>query len=222
MGKKLHSMHTGASNNSVRIPLSTQLYIHNRHKRGSLEDDLALVRLNEPFPFGPSVSHLCLPTKDFCENVLMSPGREGVARGPDKLRGESHGHPVLSYLHVEGCQNQVNFSQLLSNKMFCMGRQKCFCRTELTRFNETDLKPGLTRNRSLLSGTPVVTVERHTAFLTGLLLSPPTSHDCGQTLVFTKLSRYLHWIQQHLDMTEVRMTPQITQDPPGPYGVTPT
>lgn len=201
----------------MRIPLSTQLYIHNRHERGSLEDDLALVRLNEPLPFGPSVSHLCLPTKDFSENVLMSPGREGVARGPDKLRGESHGPPVLSYLKAEGCRNQVNVSQPLTNKMFCMGSQKGFCGTELTRFNETDLKPGLTRNCSLLSGTPVVTVERGTAFLTGLLLSPPTSHGCRQTPLFTKLSRYLQWIQQRLEMTEMRMTPQMTHGPPGPY-----
>lgn len=201
----------------MRIPLSTQLYVHNRHERGSLEDDLALVRLNEPLPFDTSVSHLCLPTKDFSENVLMSPGREGVARGPDKFRGQSHGPPVLSYLHAEGCRNQVNVSQPLTNKMFCMGSQKGFYGTKLTRFNETDLKPGLMRNCSLLSGTPVVTVERGTAFLTGLHLSAPTSHGCGQTLLFTKLSRYLQWIQQRLEMTEMRMTPQMTHDPPGPY-----
>ncbi|KAJ8004047.1 hypothetical protein DPEC_G00154740 [Dallia pectoralis] len=198
---KLHIMQTGSLN--ISIPVSSQIHIHNRHKRGSLDDDLALVRLNETLPFGPTVLPLCRPTKDFSENVLMIPERQGLTQGPEILQGKHREPPALSYLHTEDCRNQVNFT--LTNKMFCM---ELFCGTGLSKFSKMF---------RLSLGTPVATVVGNTAFLTGLLLTPTTSHDCKQTLVFTKLSRYLPWIQQHLDMAEkerdVRMTEHIVEYP---------
>ena len=48
----------------------------------------------------------------------------------------------------------------------------------------------------LLPGTPVASVKGKTAFVTGLMLS----HDCSQGLVFTKLSRFLPWLESLLEL----------------------
>ncbi|KAL1022073.1 hypothetical protein UPYG_G00021870 [Umbra pygmaea] len=204
---RIHIMQIGNLNISMKDPAPAQLYIHNRHKKGSLEDDLALVSLHQHIVFGPSVTHLCLPKKDFSENVLMLPEREGMTRGPDKRRGDSHGPPMLTYMRVDDCRPQVNVT--LTNKMFCMRRKPAFCGTGVTRFNE---------NCSLIPGSAVATEKGRTVFLTGLLLLASRTHDCDQALVFTKLSRYLPWIQQTLDKAEKedRTKPQMIQHLPLP------
>lgn len=61
-----------------------------------------------------------------------------------------------------------------------------------------------------LPGSPVATVEKGTAFLTGLLISSSSGCD-GQ--VFTKVSRYLNWIRPRLLTAEDHMTPQLSQYP---------
>uniref|UniRef100_M3ZVN5 Protein Z, vitamin K-dependent plasma glycoprotein b n=1 Tax=Xiphophorus maculatus TaxID=8083 RepID=M3ZVN5_XIPMA len=80
--------------------------------------DLALLELATPMTFGPTLSHLCLPTKDFSENILMHSGRTGLAdrRG----RGQNQ---ELVYMTLDECRGELNVSQSLSNKMFCMRRR---------------------------------------------------------------------------------------------------
>ncbi|KAK1876228.1 Venom prothrombin activator porpharin-D [Dissostichus eleginoides] len=68
---------------------------------------------------------------------------------------------------------------------------------------------GARRCSGLLLGAPVATVERGTAFLTGLLMTS----SCGDGLVFTKLSRYLSWIRTRLEASEGQMTSQVLQYP---------
>ncbi|KAG8004406.1 hypothetical protein GBF38_008597 [Nibea albiflora] len=58
----------------------------------------------------------------------------------------------------------------------------------------------------LLPGTPVATVDRGTAFLTGVLVSSSAGCDGGGGLVFTKLSRYLGWMRPKLEAFEDHMT----------------
>lgn len=207
----------------MRIP-AQRLYVHRGYKNGNPNNDLALLKLKLPIPLGPSAFQVCLPTKDFSENVLMREGKEGVTRGPVKTPSTP---PRLSYLPLEHCRTQLNLSQPLSNKMFCMESQN----GEMERRSRIKIQNGgegfnLTAEAvrageeagwscSLLPGTPMATVEGGTVFLTGVLLSHML-HDCGQGLVFTKMSRYLLWIQDHLDKAESEMTPQFSQYPPGP------
>lgn len=62
--------------------------------------------------------------------------------------------------------------------------------------------PELSRVRPLLQGLPVVSVDRGTAYLVGLLTSTaPAGDGDTQVLVFTKLSRHMTWLQRHLGHT---------------------
>ncbi|XP_043965589.1 protein Z, vitamin K-dependent plasma glycoprotein b [Gambusia affinis] len=230
------------------------LFLHERFRSDHHDFDLALLELDTPMTFGPALSHLCLPTKDFSENILMHSGRTGLAdrRG----RGQNQ---ELVYMTLDECRGELNVSQSLSNKMFCMRRRNHggSRRTGPSarpktgspeRLNVTQKASALNRNRTqtenlptrssseaenskrslkeqhhvsppggsrlqcggLLPGSAVVTVEKGTAFLTGLLMSPTL--DCrGQ--VFTKVSRYLNWIRPRLQAPEDHMTPQVSEYP---------
>uniref|UniRef100_A0AAR2LBT2 Uncharacterized protein n=1 Tax=Pygocentrus nattereri TaxID=42514 RepID=A0AAR2LBT2_PYGNA len=161
----------GHSDEKRNASQATKWTLHKRYTLGQPDDDLAFLELKEPITLGPDTVSLCLPEKDYSENILMKTGREGVV--------------------VYGA-NKLNLTFSLTNKMFCM--------------EEQEPKSGGMRSRSqkrvqcdLKSGTPVATVEGNTAFLTGLSLS---QNDCNQGLVFTKVSRYAHWIRQLLLRSE--------------------
>lgn len=146
---------------------------HKRHSSGP-EDDLAFLELKVPLPEHMSIVPLCLPEKDFSENILMRAGRGGVVMG-----GARH-----AYLSLDDCRDALNLTFLMTNKMFCMERQESGSKRV-----QCEMKPG----------SPVATVEGKTAFLTGLSLSVG---GCDTGLVFTKVSRYLHWLRPLLHATE--------------------
>ncbi|XP_061083158.1 protein Z, vitamin K-dependent plasma glycoprotein b [Conger conger] len=155
--------------------------VHKRYRTGEPEDNLAFLQVYRSIQFDTGVFPVCVPEKDFSENVLMEPGREGLVAG--RGTGGKRGSPNrLAYLPLEECQGSLNVSFPLTNKMFCMagwGGGSC----------------------ALLPGTPLVSVRKNTAFLTGLITSPQ-KHNCSQGHVFTKLSRYLPWIRQELSLSE--------------------
>ncbi|XP_046887511.1 protein Z, vitamin K-dependent plasma glycoprotein b [Hypomesus transpacificus] len=219
MGKKLYVV---AGDNATGIRVSIQkIYIHSRYKDGLPGDDLGLLRLSLPIPFGPTHSKVCLPTKDFSENILMSDGKVGVTGVPDK---DPLAPPRLTYLSLDDCSSKLNLSHSLSNKMFCMkslenqnghhGFRSLKSHDGQDRLNRTgqEVKDATPKACKLLPGAPVATLEGATVFLTGMLLSP-MSHDCEQGVVFTKLSRYLPWIEQHLKLSEAEMTTQVSVYP---------
>lgn len=235
------------------------LYLHDRFRMEDLDDDLALLELTTSLPFGPAIIHLCLPTRDFAENILMHSGRAGEAEG----NGE------LVYMQLDECRGQVDVPHQLSNKMFCMRkkkgpteipraqrRHKAFSESprgsvgkhngtqgRLNKLNTSnriqnqtqntlnrmpkrvepsssglktpdDTSPHISSRRwpcgGPSPGSPVATVEKGTAFLTGLLISSSASCD---SQVFIKVSRYLNWIGPRIRVAEDRMTPQVSQYP---------
>ncbi|XP_053170515.1 protein Z, vitamin K-dependent plasma glycoprotein b [Scomber japonicus] len=99
------------------------LYTHNRFHPDDREYDLVLLELINALPFGSDLVHLCLPTKDFSENILTPAGRTGVTevwnhnhnRDKDKDKEQN-----LVYMTLDECRRQLNVSHPLSNKMFCM------------------------------------------------------------------------------------------------------
>ncbi|KAL7370186.1 hypothetical protein ABVT39_021703 [Epinephelus coioides] len=106
----------GDDNKMVVVPVRA-LYIHERFRAGHHDNDLALLELTRPLPFSSTLIHLCLPTKDFCENILMHSGTRGVAGG----RGVGQTQELV-YMTLDECRRQLNVSHPLSNKMFCMRR----------------------------------------------------------------------------------------------------
>lgn len=198
------------------------------------DNDLALLELAYRVDFGPAQIHVCLPSKDFCENILMNSETTGIIKTPGASQTQE-----LVYMTLDECRRQLKVSHPLSNKMFCMkqtggtgnhnGTQKTTdAQTENQDQNGVSGRPSGAGNGSkiqndkptaaaaarrcdhLLPGTPVATMDRGTAFLTGLLTSSPA--DCGG-LVFTKVSRYLGWIKLRLEAAQDRMTPQAAEYP---------
>lgn len=202
-----------ALGNEKRFIRVTSVNLHNRFRRGHPDHDLAFLELAQPLRFSHALIHLCLPTKDFCENVLMHSRTKGIT----KRRGASQAQE-LGYMTLEQCRGQLNISHQLSNKMFCMRRNSAARRPDhrLDRVSANDSKvqnaaTRLRRCSHLLPGTPVATVDRGTAYLTGLLKSP--SSDCDDGLVFTKTSRYLSWIKTWMEKLNADTTSQIIQFP---------
>ncbi|XP_054633891.1 protein Z, vitamin K-dependent plasma glycoprotein b isoform X2 [Dunckerocampus dactyliophorus] len=190
-------------------------YIHKRYLQNHHDNNLAFVELASPLPLGTALIHLCLPTKDFSENILMYPGRAGVATSMNQNLDQN-----LVYTSLDECRRQLNVSLPLNNKMFCMkspsGPIGMHNQTQMESLNEpqTEGRPTIkSRARQcggLVAGMPVATMERGTAFLTGLLILPPKG--CPQNgLAFTKVSRYLAWIRLHLEAAENHMTTQAPE-----------
>ncbi|XP_077423154.1 protein Z, vitamin K-dependent plasma glycoprotein b [Vanacampus margaritifer] len=172
-------------------------HIHKRYLVNHHDNDLAFLELTCPLPLGPTLRHLCLPAKDFSENILMTSGRVGIAAIMNQ-----HLDQNLVYLSLDECRGQLNVSFPLSNKMFCVTGQ--MGKTAITNHKSTANGSSSTscQRGGLLSAMPLATVERGTAFLTGLLIAPPRGCLGNGGLVFTKVSRHLAWIRQHVEAIE--------------------
>uniref|UniRef100_UPI0037E91221 protein Z, vitamin K-dependent plasma glycoprotein b n=1 Tax=Semicossyphus pulcher TaxID=241346 RepID=UPI0037E91221 len=220
-----------AGNRKMFVSVHT-LFIHNRFRTNHNDYNLAFLELSGALPFSPALIHLCLPTRDFCENILMHSGRTGIAKRWGVSQTEE-----LVYMSLDKCRSQLNVSHPLSNKMFCMKtqgeppgkpdgplRSQNGTRDRLSGHGENRThNQTLNKRRSgsevsgrrcggLLPGTPVATEDRGTVFVTGLLMSSSTGCH-GGGLVFTRLSRYLSWIRPRLEAAEDHMTPQVIQYP---------
>lgn len=200
-------------NEKRHIPV-TSVNLHNRFRRGDPDYDLAFLVLAQPLKFSHALINICLPTKDFCEKVLMHSGTKGIT----KRRGASQTQE-LGYMTLDQCRGQLNVSHRLSNKMFCMRRNNAARRPEgrfakMEAGNSSEVQNVATKTRRcshLLPGMPVATVDRGTAYLTGLMKSP--SSNCDGGLVFTKISRYLSWIKMWMEELNNDMIPQMSQFP---------
>lgn len=181
------------------------IHVHRRYRGNHHDNDLALLELTFSLRFGPALIHLCLPTRDFCENILMQSGKTGMT-----TRRRLEAAEELVYMSLDECRHQLNVSHPLSNKMFCMSTPP---ETTENRTQETQSSGSEVRQRRRLKGTPVATAEQGTMFVTGLLKSSSVGCDSDCGLVFTKLSRYLNWIQPKLEAAEDHMTSQVNLYP---------
>lgn len=202
-------------NEKLYIPVAS-VNLHSRFHSGDPDYDLAFLVLAQPLNLSHALIHLCLPTKDFCEKVLMHSGTKGIT----KRRGASQTQE-LGYMTLDQCRSQLNVSHRLSNKMFCMRNEAAkrpnvlfdrFSKMKAENSSKVlNAETKLRRCSQLLPGTPVATVEQGTAYLTGLVKSP--SSDCDGGLVFTKISRYLSWIKMKLEKFTNDMNPEIGEFP---------
>lgn len=203
------------------------MHLHPRFQAGRHDYDLALLELTRNLKFGPTIIHLCLPAKDFCENVLMNSRRTGITARPGDGRMQE-----VAYVTLDECRAKLKPSHPVSNKMFCMKGNPRAHRENLDTQGSAEGNPAggsggnstgkssevlaqgvLESSVPLLAGTPVATVDRGTIFLTGLLTSSPA--DCGSGgLVFTKLSRHLSWIRPRLEAAKnLEVIPRVSVYP---------
>ncbi|KAK3530416.1 hypothetical protein QTP86_024457, partial [Hemibagrus guttatus] len=69
------------SDKTVNASQLSKKTLHSKYLTGRPDDDLAFLELKEPITLGLGAIQLCLPEKDFSENILMKSGKEGVVVG---------------------------------------------------------------------------------------------------------------------------------------------
>ncbi|KAM4795951.1 vitamin K-dependent protein Z [Rhinophrynus dorsalis] len=153
-------------------------YVHMRYSEETGENNIALLKLQERIVYHNHSLPICIPQKDFAEEVLL-PYRTGIVSGWKVSSEESTGlAPFQSsavYVNKEKCEDGLNVTQ--TNRMFC------------GLLNETV--------DSVLAEGVHFAVEYNGAwFLTGIMGSWSPTLMNQDVLSFTKLSRYIMWLKQ--------------------------
>ncbi|XP_039600573.1 protein Z, vitamin K-dependent plasma glycoprotein b [Polypterus senegalus] len=160
--------------------LTDNIFVHPKHSNNREDNDLAVIRLKTPVHFTKNAIPICIPEKDFAENVLML-GNVGVFSSwvISKENKESLMSTRVPYLDLETCQGFHNIT--ITNKMFCTGEN-------------------LDTTCMSSNGSPIYTDYQGTRFLTGILTTGPGDYDCNRHYVFMKISRYVTWLNSLLKL----------------------
>ncbi|NWX12220.1 FA10 factor, partial [Aegotheles bennettii] len=143
------------------------------------DNDIALLKLEEPITFSEDVVPACLPEEDFAEDVLMNQtfgivsgfGRE-VERG---RLGNRLKVLQIPYVDRETCNLALRAS--VTENMFCAGYDK----------DGKDVCQGD-------GGGPHVTQYNGTYFVTGIISWGEGCGRPGKYGVYTNLSKFLPWV----------------------------
>ncbi|TNN66043.1 Vitamin K-dependent protein C [Liparis tanakae] len=154
---------------------------HPQYDSRTVDNDIALLRLQTPAPFSQYVVPACLPGRDMAERVLHLNGTVTVVTGWGKQdmndTGFSSALNVIRVPLVERglCSRQMSHN--ISDNVLCagvLGQRADACEGD--------------------SGGPMVALYRDTWFLVGLV---SWGEGCGRTDklgVYTKVSNYNQWI----------------------------
>lgn len=157
-----------------------EVNIHPRYENNTGKNNLALLQLEAPSTCNSSQLSICLPEKDFAEHVLIS---ESVAALSGwKMEGghvtESLAELPVLFLHENECTQTLNRS--LITREFC------------------GYSPA-TKKEQLAGGSFSAVNYKGTWFLTGVVESWSTEESAWETLVFTKVTRYMMWFKQIME-----------------------
>ncbi|XP_063771928.1 vitamin K-dependent protein C-like isoform X2 [Pseudophryne corroboree] len=165
------------------------IILHPEYNPETTNNDIALLRLNEPAVYNKYVLPICLPSKRLAETNLTQEGTDTIVTGwgsqDGSLRNTSK---ILSFIQIpivprENCSEVMNSH--VSGNMLCAGR--------------------LGENQDACtgdSGGPMVTRFGDTWFLIGLV---SWGEGCGRLDnfgVYTKVDRYLEWISEQITNSE--------------------
>uniref|UniRef100_A0A8C5M2M2 Coagulation factor VII n=1 Tax=Leptobrachium leishanense TaxID=445787 RepID=A0A8C5M2M2_9ANUR len=163
----------------------SEIIVHKKYtgRKYNYNNDIALLKLDQPVNYTDYVVPLCLPLRLFAVRVLQSIkystvsgwGRllEGGAT-PDVLR-----HVQMPRVSIQECIQQTQMN--ISENMFCAGftdGSKDACKGD--------------------SGGPHVTQYKNTFFLTGIVSWGMGCAQKDKYGVYTRLSKYVDWIQDHM------------------------
>lgn len=166
-----------------------QVISHKNYSKVDSNNDIALLHLTKPASFNKFVLPICLPSKELAEKELMVDGREMVVTGwGNQDETAMNRSSVLNYIEIpvapyNECKQAMHSD--LSDSMICAGRlgdKHDSCKGD--------------------SGGPMVTNFRDTWFLVGLV---SWGEGCGRLDsfgVYTKVSKFLEWIDEHLKAKE--------------------
>lgn len=159
-----------------------QGFKHPNYNSKTMDNDIALLRLQTPAPMTEHIIPICLPGREMAERVLHLNGTKTVVSGWGKEEMNSTKYssalnvieiPLVSH---SICSQQM-FPHTISNNVLCagvLGQRKDACEGD--------------------SGGPMVTLYRDTWFLVGLV---SWGEGCGQLDklgIYTKVSNYNNWI----------------------------
>ncbi|XP_049629090.1 vitamin K-dependent protein C [Suncus etruscus] len=166
-----------------------EIFIHPNYSQKTTDNDIALLYLAQPAPLSQNIVPICLPDKGLSERELTQVGQETVVTGWG-FRSETSKNrtSILNFIQIPVASHseciQVMQNRVTEN-MLCAGilgdpRDAC----------EGD------------SGGPMVAAFQDTWFLVGLV---SWGEGCGRLHnygVYTKVSRYLDWIHDHIRTKE--------------------
>uniref|UniRef100_UPI0037E7D693 vitamin K-dependent protein C-like n=1 Tax=Semicossyphus pulcher TaxID=241346 RepID=UPI0037E7D693 len=168
---------------------------HPNYDSRTVDNDIALMRLETPAPLSQYIVPVCLPGHDMAERVLHLNGTLTVVTGWGKDDLDSaHYSSALNVIKVplvdhDICAHQMSLN--ISNNVLCAG----------ILGQKTDACEGD-------SGGPMVTLYRDTWFLIGLV---SWGEGCGQEDklgIYTKVSNYNEWIHRVRDEWDKAHHPQ--------------
>lgn len=171
VGKRTTNTEDGEQSREVKL-----IHIHPSYVMGRPEYDLAVVVLRDPIVLKREVIPVCLPEKDFADNVLMTAGAMVTGWKESQDGSAFQGELTLNHLDYDSLANCVAaHTDVMTNKMGCT-----------TRRPNADC--------SMSSGSPLVTLHRDVFFLTGVI-TKALEADCTKGYTFQKVSRHLGWLQ---------------------------
>ncbi|XP_077471922.1 vitamin K-dependent protein C [Stigmatopora argus] len=160
---------------------TVKAFPHPNYDSTTVDNDIALLRLEAPVPLSDYILPACLPSRALAERVLHRNGTDTVVTGWGKEKADSRRFSsALNVIHVPLVERQVcaaHMSHNISDNMLCggiLGSSMDACEGD--------------------SGGPMVTRYAGTWFLLGLV---SWGEGCGRgdkLGVYTKVSNYNEWI----------------------------
>ncbi|XP_023375150.1 vitamin K-dependent protein C isoform X2 [Otolemur garnettii] len=177
-----------------------EILMHPNYSKSTTDNDIALLHLATPAILSPNVMPICLPDSGLAERELTQAGQEMVVSG-------------WGYHSSREKEIKRNRTFVLSSiRIPLVSRNECM-QVMSNRISENMLCAGILGDRRDAcegdSGGPMVTSFRGTWFLVGLV---SWGEGCGLLHnygVYTKVSRYLDWINSHIRGKEASLKGQV-------------
>ncbi|KAG2457284.1 coagulation factor VII-like [Polypterus senegalus] len=165
-----------------------KIIIHERYVKDNTDNDIALLILDKPIIYSNYAVPICLPEKHLAQNELAAV-RYSTVSGWGKLSEGGPTASILRKLMVPRLKTQecVENSKLnITKNMFCAGYfegKQDSCKGD--------------------SGGPHATLYIKTWFLTGIVSWGKGCARPGFYGIYTRVSRYLNWINNHVHSEDV-------------------
>ncbi|KAM3932835.1 vitamin K-dependent protein Z [Leptodactylus fuscus] len=151
---------------------------HTKYSKDTGENDIALLQLEDSIKFHKHILPICIPQKDFAENVLMPrvPGRVSGWTLDSDDRGMRPTQFQAREADKITCETAFNVTQ--TNRMFCGTSDRNI-------------------EFALYAGSHFAIEHNGAWFLTGLMGSINQELRKSDVFTFTKISRYIMWLRQN-------------------------